>query len=296
MKRVHYIFLFLTLTTALFAQNEKVMQMVKRVIPSKEYHFTDDFLLEIDAEKSKVVICVVPGDKVKLYLEQSVTNTDVRVAERELKYSYFIEKKERNRLYLSNYVQLPVGSRGLTSIVNNKYIIEVPEHCHVKINNELGDVMVEGLKTSLNCDLQYSSLNLENVEGKCYINSRIGDVSIRNSKLQAEMLLESVDLKMYQSGGSYYIDSQFGSISCTTSEQLSLLDADLEHCEITLINRTMLDYDYAVTTLNANVSVLDDVLKQRVEKEINKESLLMKSNSSVGTIIIKSNYSDINLY
>ena len=284
------------LASTAIAQEDRVMQLVKRVVPVKEYTYSNEFLLEINAEKAHVEIKVVSGNTAKLYLEQSATNVDVRIAKRELSYCHFIEKKERDRLFLNNYIQMPAGSKRLSSIINNKYVIEIPAHCHLMIKNELGEVSVKGLKTSINCNLEYSSLTLEDSDGKLYVNSQIGDVNIINSRMNGEMILENISLKLFESGGSYDILSQFGSISCTMSEQMSLFNADVEHCEVTLINRTSLDFNYAITTNNAYIGILDEILKEKLEKGENKETLRMKSDNSAGTIIIKSNYSDVNLY
>lgn len=277
------------------AAQKQMLQVMTRVV-EKEYRFANEFLLEINAEKADVEIKVVGGSTVKLLLEQSAMNADIRIAERELGYIFFVEKKERNRLYLHNYAQLEASSSGLSSIINNKYTIEVPRHCHIKIKNELGDILVDGVSTTMRFDLSYCGLSLNNAKGKLYVDSRIGDMVLNDCSLDGEFITENVNLKMQRVGGSFDIQSLFGSFSCLLSEQTSLINASLEQCETTLINRTNIAFSYVVDANKAHISALDEELMDDVVVLSNKESLRRKSDNDVGTIIIKSEYGDVNLY
>jgi len=296
MKRVVYICFLLWISQLLMAQHKQVLQVVWKE-HKEEFRYVNEFLLEIDAEKADIQIKVVPGNTVRLYLKQSAKNVDVRTAERELKYNHFVAKKERNRLYLHNYAQLAAASKGLSSIIDNEYVIEIPKHCHLKIKNELGEVRVQGLSTTMRYDLQYTGLEVNDSQGKIYVDSRIGDVALKNCQMDAEFILENVSLKLQESGGSFDIQAQFGSIACMLSEDLSLFNANLEHCETTFINRTAIDYDYAISVENAHISVLDDLIKEQIERENDKRAVLRsKSADAVGTLLVKSAYGDVNLY
>ena len=295
MKRIAYILLFFLGTQLLPAQQKKVLQVVWQE-HQEEYRFPNEFLLEIDAEKADITIRIVEGNTVSLYLKQSAKNIDVRTAERELKYNHFVAKKERNRLYLHNYAKLEANSKGLSSIINNKYIVEVPKHCHLKIKNELGAIRIDGVRTTTRLNAQYCDVIIENAKGKIYADSRIGDINLKKSYLEGELITENVHIKIQECGGSYDVNAQFGSISCTMSEQLSLFNANLEHCEATFINRTAIEFDYAINTEASHISVLDELLKEKIIKNDTKESLGIKNENAVGTLIIRSSYSDINLY
>lgn len=301
MKKFTYILLLMSLVHLPIAKpvvqkQQQLLQVVKRVF-DKEYRYTNEFLLEIDAEKANIEIKVVEGNMVKVYLEQSAMNADVRVAERELGYIHFVEKKERNRLYLHNYAQLKASTSGLSSIINNKYTIEIPRHCHLKIKNELGDVEVSGVSTTMRYDLNYCGLVLNNIKGKLYVDSRIGDVTLNDCQLDGEFITENVNLKLQRVGGSFDIQALFGDFSCLMSEQVSLINASLEQCEATLINRSSMEFSYAIDANKANISVLDESLKEKIVIESDsKSSLHLKSEGDVGTVIIKSEYGDVNLY
>lgn len=277
------------------AQQKQLLKVMTRVI-EKEYRFSNEFLLEINAEKATIDVIVTDGSVVKLRLEQSAMNSDVRIAERELGFTYFVDKKDRNRLYLYNYVQLSASSSNLSSIINNKYTIEVPRHCHLKIKNELGDVVVTGVSTTMRYELNYCGLKLNNAKGKLYVDSRIGDVTLTDCIVDAEFLTENVNLKMLRVGGSFDVQSLFGSISCMMSEQVTLINASLEQCEATLINRTNIAFSYAVEVNKGHISALDESLMEKVIVSSNKEVLRRKDASDMGTIIIESEYGDINLY
>lgn len=299
MKKFTYILLLMSLVHMPIAKpvaQQQLLKVVTRVF-DKEYRYPNEFLLEINAEKANIEIKVVDGNMVKVSLEQSAMNADVRIAERELGYIHFVEKKERNRLYLHNYAQLKASTSGLSSIINNKYIIEIPRHCHLKIKNELGDVEVSGVSTTMRYDLSYCGLVLNDAKGKLYVDSRIGDVTLNDCQLDGEFITENVNLKLQRVGGSYDIQALFGDFSCIMSEQVSLINASLEQCEATLINRTSIEYSYVVDVSKAKISVLDESLQDEIVVESeSKVSLHHKSEGDVGTVIIKSEYGDVNLY
>lgn len=293
MRRYVYILFFMLL--AFTGSAQQVLTIVTRVV-EEEYRYSNEFLLEINAEKANIDIKVVDGNAVKLVLEQSAKNMDVRMAEKELSFIHFVAKKEKNRLYLNNYAQLQANSKGLSSIINNNYTLEVPRHCHVKIKNELGSVTVEGLKSSMRFKLNYCSLNLTKSDGKLYVDSRIGDVNLYNCITEAEFIVDNVNVKLQHCAGSFDVQAQFGSVSCLMSENISLFKAQAEQCEITLVNRTSVDFDYALKAEKANITALDEILKEMIEIEDNSSSLMNKSDDAVGTVIIDSEYGDINLY
>jgi hypothetical protein len=292
-KRLIYILFLLSLATAGYSQ--QVLKVVTRVV-EEEYRYSNEFLLEINAEKANIDIKVVDGSVVTLRLKQSVKNKDVRVAERELEFIRFAVKNDKNRLYLHNYAQLDANSKGLSSIVNNEYVLEVPRHCHLKIKNELGQVVVNQLETSMRFQLNYCSLILNDTKGKLYVDSRIGDITLNDCETESEFITDNVSVKLQRCKGSFDIRAQFGSISCLMSENISLLNAHVEQCDVTLINRTSIDFAYAIRVNKGTISALDEVLKENIKIGHNENSLMSKKDNAVGTVIIKSSYGDVNLY
>lgn len=277
------------------AQNQRVLKVVTRQI-EKEYRYQNEFLLEINAEKADIEIIVTDGHSVKLLLEQTAKNEDVRIAENDLKAIHFVERKERNRLYLHNYAQLHANSTGLFSIINNKYTIEIPHNCHLKITNELGNIVIDGVSTTMRFNLNYCSLTLNNAGGKLYVDSRIGDVKLNDCHLDGEFVTQNVNMKLQRVGGSYDFQSQFGTLSCMMSEQVTLINASFKHCETTLINRTSIDYSYAIDVEKAHINALDEILKGKIEENTTNTSLHYSGEQNIGTVIIKSEYGDVNLY
>ena len=293
MRRLLYIWILCVWFLPMQAQ--EVLKVVAKVT-EKEYRFNEEFLLEINAEKADINIHFTSGKAIKLKVQQVVKNSSLRQAERELSYLHFVDKKERQRLYLHNYVQIPAGMARLSSIVNNIYTIEVPLDSHLKISNELGTVRVVGASKTSRFNLNYCGLKLEEVKGKVYIDSRIGDVSLHDCAVDGELLLDNVVLKMQNSGGSYDITAKFGQMSCLLSEQVSLFNVSAEQCDVTLINRNVLPFDYAVKVSSARINALDEVLSDEIEKQEGIMTLMQKAESAVGTVIIKSEYGDVNLY
>lgn len=274
---------------------QEVLKVVAKVT-EKEYRYNEEFLLEIAAEKAEINIKVGTGKTVKLKVEQIVKNSSLRKAEKELTYLHFVEKKERHRLYLHNYVQIPASTARLSSIVNNKYTIELPVNCHLKIRNELGTVSVSGAAKTSRFELNYCGLRLNDVEGKLYVDSRIGDVTLQDCAVDAEMITDNVVLKMQNSAGSFDVSAKFGQVSCLLSEQISLLNIEAEQCDVTLIDRNVLPFDYALEVSSARINVLDEVLGERVQTDDGVMTLMQKAENAVGTIIIKSEYGDVSLY
>lgn len=293
MKR--YLYIWVLCVCLLPMQAQEVLKVVAKVT-EKEFRYNEEFLLEIAAEKAEINIKVTSTKTVKIKVKQIVKNSTLRQAEKELSYLHFVDKKERHRLLLHNYVQIPAGTPRLSSIVNNIYTIEIPRNCHLKIRNELGSVEVRGAAMSSRFNLNYCGLVLNDVTGKLYVDSRIGDVTLQNCALDGELLIDNVVLKMQDSGGSYDISAKFGQISCLLSEQVSLLNIEAEQCDVTLIDRHVLPFDYAIEARLGHINVLDQVLAERVRNTDGVMTLMQKAENAMGTIIIKSEYGDVSLY
>ena len=293
MIRLVYILIFLTFGVHL--KSQKVMKVVTRPI-AHEYVFENEFLIEIDAEKANIEIVVVKGNTVRLSLRQSAKNVDVRKAEKELTYNHFTQRKERNRLYLRNYVQLEANSKNLTSIINNEYRLEVPAHCHLKIKNQLGNIQVVGVEKSMHFDLNYCSLNINKAKGKLYVDSRIGDITIQDSELSSDFIIDNVSLRVQNSSGTIDLNAQFGDFTCLMSEQLTHINAEVEHCKMTLVNRTSIEFNYAIDIKKASIVALDEILSEKIERNNDDMKLYLKQDKALGTVIIRSEYGDVNLF
>lgn len=293
MKTILYILFLCAVVSS--AEAKDVLKVYNRVF-EKEYRYTNEFLLDLTAEKATVNIRVVEGSTVRIHLQQIAKNQHAEVARRELDYMHFVERKERHRLYLHNYVQIPDGSSRLSSIINNIYTIEVPKNCHLKIKNELGAVNVKGVSTTARFDLSYCGLTMNEMKGKVYVDSRVGDLTMNDCASEGEFICENVNMKLQRSKGSFDVQARFGQISCVMSEAMTLFNAKLEQCDITFINRTAIAYDYVLSLENGHFDVLDQEIREAIKKDDKKESLHLKTEQAYGTIIINSEYGDVNLY
>lgn len=271
---------------------QKRMQVITR-ITEETYEFSNDFLLEVDGEKANITLKQGEPGKVHVVLKQVVKNTSREVAESDLKAHKFTFNKERERLYVRNYILFDESGNGNSSIFSSQYEITVPPTCFLKIKNTLGDIDIAGISGKLSVDVEIGKLTINEssleVDGKI----QVGDLTFKNSNLQTNIQLNNVISRINGCAGTLGIKANFGSISMVTTQNLSSINIEAENTEVTLVNKENYVYNYFVKSKNGSINLLTN---ENITKEGDYNIFKTVSDNSVGDIIITSDYGDVSIY
>lgn len=292
MQKHFYIMFFFCLgyiSTSL-AQNK--MQVLTR-ITEQTFVYKRDFVLEVDAEKANVKVIQGKTDEVKVKLKQTVKNQDLKLAESHLDGHQYIFKDERSHLYLRNYILFNGTQEETTSLFTSEYEIIVPENCHVKIKNKLGDVELVGLNGSIKLEIEYGKVQLDGCNGKLEANMNIGDLNIKNSFLDMNAETHNVVMHVISSGGQYDIASSFGALSFVLTDSTNGVFIKSDNTDLTFINKNNLVFNFEVKNRSGLINVIGG---EEVTQQGDYSILKTNITNAIGEIGINAAYGDISIY
>ena len=152
MNTIRNILLMALLVLPSLLVSQQKVKVVTRII-ERTYDYRQEFLLEIDAEKADINIETYAGSTVQLVLKQTVKNGSEELARKHLDAHKFSESREKERLFLKNYILFSEDSHTKGSIFKNEYSIKIPTGCHLKIKNSLGNIQLTGISKSIILEL-----------------------------------------------------------------------------------------------------------------------------------------------
>lgn len=263
-------------------------------ITEKSYVFDAAFLLDIEAEKADISIETHDGNNVELVLKQIVKNPNQQIAREHLKAQKFIENKTRDRLYLKNYILFNDARDNTGSIFKNEYIIKVPEWCHVKIKNKLGNLILDNIDKSITLELEYAKAEIRNCTSKVNLNISLGELLIQKGTISGSIQTENTRVKMESVTGDISGMSTFGTISVLLNGNPLVADMKTNYCETTIINKSEGSYSFDLFTNGGNINALDYAPLKTDAGE--KLLIYPESEGTLPLIRIMATDNNINLY
>lgn len=271
---------------------QKKMQVITR-ITEETYAYENDFLLDIEAEKANIIITKGVANKVTVKLKQVVKNPNISIAEQHMKAHKFVFNREKDRLYLHNFIMFNEEADKMTSLFSSSYEISLPEACYIKIKNTLGNISIADLKGSLFVNIEYGKLDLNNFSGKFTSSMHIGDLNIKNSFVDADLQNNNVITRITSCGGTFQIKSSFGSVSQTLTRTLTNLSISSDNTEITLINKENYLFNFYIKNKNGSINLLSN---EKISKEGEFNVFTKNESSSIGDIRIEAEYGEVSIY
>lgn len=292
MQKHIYILFFFCLGYLAPGLAQKNMQVITR-ITEQTFVYKKEFVLEIDAEKANVKIVQGNTDEVRVTLKQTVKNQNLSLAKSHIDAHKFIFKDERSRLYLRNYILFNGAQEEASSLFSSDYEITVPKNCHIKVENKLGDVILEGLSGAMKLEIEYGKVLLDNCSGKLEVGMNIGDLNIKNSYLTMNADIHNVVMHVMASGGQYNIRSSFGALSYVLTNSTSSILIKSENTDLTFINKNNLVFNYEVKNKSGLINVVSG---ENVTTQGDYSILKTNITNAVGDISINATYGDVSIY
>lgn len=289
-KHIAILVLLISCTTGLAQTKVKVLT---RII-EKSYTYNNEFLLEIDAEKADIIIETHDGNNVLLTVKQTVKNASEKVAKAHLDAQQFIEHNSKERLFLKNYILFKDPKDKTGSIFKNEYTIKVPVHCHVKLKNTLGNSHLMNLKKTINIEVEYGKVVLENCSGNISTQLNLGELQLLGGLLNGKINTKNTNVKIQSTEGSIMVNCSFGSFSVFLNGAPLILDAITSYCETTVINKSEGSYSFNLETLGGKINTMEYNITKTSDG--NQLKINPANDGVLPHITIKTTDSDINLY
>lgn len=291
LKAAIWLIVFLFSTASIAAQKVKVVTK----ITERSYEYKKECLLEISAEKANITISPSKDNNIHLILRQIVKNLDENIAKKEMNGHRFVENKDRQRLYLRNYIMFDSGEASKSSIFKTEYVIEIPVHCHIKVSNQLGNTTITEAQRSITTDIRYGELSLINCISRLDLKHTLGEISIQKGIIDGTSVSNNTNIKLQNTGGILHVQATMGSFNAYVNNNNIDLEVETKNCETTIINRGDQNYTLDFECKNGEINI----------PEIPEGNIIKKNSYFVyeyvpkltkGTITVDADFCNINYY
>lgn len=216
--RIFLCFSFWSLLHLGFAQNGTMQVVTKRI--DKTFSYRDGYSLNIEGERAEVRVETWSKPEIKIQIVFTAKHSKKEQAEKDLEKMRYITNKEKNKIYLRNYLDVPEGSPEPQSQMVANYVIMMPEECPIYIKNNYGLIDAKDLMSSLKLNTRFSRIGLENIIGDIDINTSFGDLFADNLDGNIKVVSRRSDITLKHMRGRYDINAQYGILNFYATEQL----------------------------------------------------------------------------
>lgn len=201
-----------------FAQNGTMQVVTKRI--DKSFSYREGYSLNIEGERAEVRVETWSKPEIKVQIIFTAKHSKKEQAEKDLEKMRYITNKEKNKIYLRNYLDVPEGSPELQSQLIANYVIMMPEECPIYIKNNYGLIDAKDLMSSLKLNTRFSRIGLENIIGDIDINTSFGDLFADNLDGNIKIVSRRSDMTLKHMRGRYDINAQYGILNFFATDQL----------------------------------------------------------------------------
>lgn len=240
-----------TLVYPLIAQSGSVQVVTKRI--DKTFSYRDGYEVSVDGVRAEVRIETWSKPEIKVQIEFSAKHSKKDQAEKDLEKMRYRADKEKNKIYLRNYLDIPDGSPEPQSQLKALYVITMPEECPIYIKNNYGLIDVKDLYSNLKLNSRFSKIGLENIKGNIDINTSFGDLMAEKLDGNIKLLSRRSDITLKQMRGHYNIDAQYGIVNLFATENLLGLNLKADKSTVYFHNNLPGAFSYNVSVQNGRV-------------------------------------------
>lgn len=216
--RIFLCFSFWSILHLGFAQNGTMQVVTKRI--DKTFSYRDGYSLNIEGERAEVRVETWSKPEIKIQIIFTAKHSKKEQAEKDLEKMRYITNKEKNKIYLRNYLEVPEGSPEPQSQLVANYVITMPGECPLYIKNNYGLIDAKDLMSSLKLNTRFSRIGLENIIGDIDINTSFGDLFADNLDGNTKIVSRRSDITLKHMRGRYDINAQYGILNFFATEQL----------------------------------------------------------------------------
>ena len=216
--RIFLCFSFWSILHLGFAQNGTMQVVTKRI--DKTFSYREGYSLNIEGERAEVRVETWSKPEIKVQIIFTAKHIKKEQAEKDLEKMRYITNKEKNKIYLRNYLDVPEGSPELQSLMAATYVITIPEDCPTYIKNNYGLIDAKDLMSSLKLNTRFSRIGLENIIGDIDINTSFGDLFADNLDGNVKIVSRRSDMTLKHMRGRYDINAQYGILNFFATDQL----------------------------------------------------------------------------
>lgn len=249
--RIFLCFSFWSILQLGFAQNGTMQVVTKRI--DKSFSYRDGYSLNIEGERAEVRVETWSKPEIRVQVELIAKHSKKEQAEKDLEKMRYVTNKEKNKIYLRNYLDVPEGSPEPQSQMKATYVIMMPEECPIYIKNNYGLIDAKDLMSSLKLNTRFSRIGLENIMGNIDINTSFGDLFADKLDGNIKVASRRSDITLKHMRGRYDIDAQYGILNFFATEGLLDFNLNADKSTVFFHNLQPNAFSYNLSVQNGRV-------------------------------------------
>ncbi len=155
---------------------------------------------------------IVKGDSEKIEIKANITirNNDEKYAA-EIS-DDIVEVIEKDVISVISKTDQYSSKNGTVGSIQVNYYIRVPEKINVEVDNQFGDVNVDGILLNASINNSHGRIVADNIGEDLYVDNSFGDIEISNIKAYAKVKNSHGKIKACYVGGDLEVKNEMGDI------------------------------------------------------------------------------------
>jgi hypothetical protein len=211
------------------------------------------FILNINSKKANVIIHGWDKPMISIRIRISFENSSMKTAEKEIEYAKFNILKTADRVKLNNYFSLPSNVNKITSTVRVDYIINMPNHLNIIVNNDYGNCELHNVNALINLNNKYGSIELTNIGGLVSVYSTLCTIRADNLRDEIKFVTMNSTYELTNMNGNISITNNVGKISVQPGLNLKHLLIKAQHSEIEFFIKNPDLFNFDLYTKNSKI-------------------------------------------
>lgn len=245
--RCFLLFIWTGLLLPVLGLGQNTLQVVAKQI-DKDFIYREGYEVNIEGDRAEVYIETWDQPLVRLRLELIAKHPRREQAQRDLEKMLYSTQREKNKIYLRNYLAGDDPNAKPESQIKAVYRITLPEKCPVYLKNSFGLVNISNLINRLRLNTKFSNIGLQNVRGNLDINTQFGDLLGQDLNGQVKIVSRRSDITLKNMRGTYDINAQYGILNLYAANNGLLgLKLHAERSDVFLYNQKLSGFSYDLT-------------------------------------------------
>lgn len=228
------------------------VNVVSRTI-EKTFNYKNGYEVNIEGEKADINIRTWDKKEIAVTITLMAKHPDKAVAERDIEALQYAAQRQKNNIYLRNFVHLSEGAKPVEAQLSATYTITLPQECPVYLKNHFGEAQVSNLNGRLKINGQFSKIGMENIQGTIEVQSRFGDIIGRKLNGDISMRTRRSDITLYDLKGRCNIEAAHGILNLFASRDLLDLTIRGEQTDVFFHHPDPQWFGYSLTAQHGKV-------------------------------------------
>jgi hypothetical protein len=252
------------------------------------------FILNITSKKANVIIHGWNKPMISIQIRIMFENSNSQLAEMELEYTKCNILKTAEAISINNYFSMPSNINKITSTVRVDYIINMPDHLNIIINNDYGNCELQNLTAFINLNNKYGGIELSNIGGIVSIYSTLCSIRADNLRDEIKFVTMNSNYELTNMNGNINITNSVGKISVQPGLKLKHLLIKAQHSEIEFFIKDPDLFNFDLYTKNSKI-ILGASSSHLPFQQKTENKMLFNSDPSKAMIEVSTSFNNIKM-